>query len=96
MKTKSAPFGNVEPPINPIALAIAAGATFVARGFSGEQRHLTDLIKQGLQHKGFAFIDVFSPCRDLQSRQHLCLVQAAGKQVGGRPLVRSRELGDGY
>jgi 2-oxoglutarate/2-oxoacid ferredoxin oxidoreductase subunit beta len=62
MKTKSAPFGNVEPPINPIALAIAAGATFAARGFSGEQRHLTDLIKQGLQHKGFAFIDVFSPC----------------------------------
>jgi 2-oxoglutarate ferredoxin oxidoreductase subunit beta len=62
MKTKSAPHGNVEPPINPIALAIAAGATFVARGFSAEQRHLTDLIKQGLQHKGFSFIDVFSPC----------------------------------
>src|SRR5216684_2024776 len=62
MKTKSAPFGNVEPPINPIALAIAAGATFVARGFSGEQRHLTELIKQGIQHKGFAFLDVFSPC----------------------------------
>src|SRR5215813_8372806 len=37
MKTKSAPFGNVEPPVNPIALALAAGATFVARGFSGEQ-----------------------------------------------------------
>jgi len=62
MKTKSAPYGNVEPPINPIALAIAAGATFVARGFSGEQRHLTELIKQGLQHRGFSFIDVFSPC----------------------------------
>ncbi len=62
MKTKSAPHGNVEPPINPIALAVAAGATFVARGFSGEQRHLTELIKQGLEHKGFAFIDVFSPC----------------------------------
>src|SRR5712691_10253552 len=62
MKTKSAPHGNVEPPINPIALAIAAGATFVASGFSGEQRHLTDLIKEGLQHKGFSFIDVFSPC----------------------------------
>jgi len=62
MKTKSAPFGNVEPPINPVALAIAAGATFVARGFSSEQRHLTELIKQGLHHKGFAFIDVFSPC----------------------------------
>lgn len=62
MKTKSAPHGNIEAPINPIALALAAGATFVARAFSGEQKHLTDLIKQGIQHKGFAFIDVFSPC----------------------------------
>ena len=62
MKTKSAPFGNVEPPINPIAMAITAGATFVARGFTGEQKHLTNLIVQGLQHKGFSFIDVFSPC----------------------------------
>ena len=62
MKTKSAPFGNIEAPINPITLALAAGATFVARGFSGEPKHLIELIKQGLQHKGFAFIDVFSPC----------------------------------
>jgi 2-oxoglutarate ferredoxin oxidoreductase subunit beta len=62
MKTKSTPFGNVEGPINPIAMALAAGATFVARGFSGEQKHLTELIKQGLQHKGFSFIDIFSPC----------------------------------
>src|SRR5262249_25631483 len=38
------------------------GATFVARGFSGEQKHLTELIKQGIQHKGFSFLDVFSPC----------------------------------
>ena len=62
MKTKSTPYGSVENPINPISLALAAGATFVARGFSGEQKHLTDLIRQAIQHKGFAFIDVFSPC----------------------------------
>jgi 2-oxoglutarate/2-oxoacid ferredoxin oxidoreductase subunit beta len=62
MKTKSMPFGNIEAPINPISLALAAGATFVARGFSGEQKHLTELIKQGIQHKGFSFLDVFSPC----------------------------------
>ena len=62
MKTKSTPFGSIEGPINPLSLALAAGCTFVARGFSGEQRHLTDLIKQGLEHRGFAFIDVFSPC----------------------------------
>src|SRR4030095_9555003 len=62
MKTKSMPFGNIEAPANPISLALAAGATFVARGFSGEQKHLTELIKQGIQHKGFSFLDVFSPC----------------------------------
>jgi 2-oxoglutarate/2-oxoacid ferredoxin oxidoreductase subunit beta len=62
MKTKSMPYGNIENPLNPIALALAAGATFVARGFSGEQKHLTELIKRGIEHKGFSFIDVFSPC----------------------------------
>jgi len=62
MKTKSMPFGNIEAPINPISLALAAGATFVARGFSGDQKHLTELMKQGIEHKGFSFLDVFSPC----------------------------------
>jgi 2-oxoglutarate ferredoxin oxidoreductase subunit beta len=62
MKTKSMPFGSIEPPINPISLALAAGCTFVARGFSGEQKHLTELIKLGIQHRGFSLLDVFSPC----------------------------------
>jgi 2-oxoglutarate ferredoxin oxidoreductase subunit beta len=62
MKTKSTPYGNVENPINPIALAIAGGATFVARGFSGNQKQLVELIKAGINHRGFALIDVFSPC----------------------------------
>jgi len=62
MKTKSMPFGNIEAPVNPISLALAAGATFVARGFSGEQKHLTELIRLGIQHPGFSFLDVFSPC----------------------------------
>ena len=48
--------------MNPIPLALAAGATFVSRGFSAEQKHLTELIKQGIRHKGFSFLDVFSPC----------------------------------
>src|ERR1700735_3005442 len=55
MKTKTTPFGNVERPVNPIALALAAGATYVARGFSAEQKHLTELIKNAIEHKGFSF-----------------------------------------
>ena len=62
MKTKSTPFGVTENPINPLSLAISAGATYVARGFSGDPNHLSALIKNGITHKGFALIDVMSPC----------------------------------
>jgi 2-oxoglutarate ferredoxin oxidoreductase subunit beta len=62
MATKSTPFGSVENPINPIPLAIAAGATYVARGYTGQVKHLVELIKGGIEHKGFALIDAFSPC----------------------------------
>ena len=62
MKTKSTPFGSVELPVNPITSAIMNGATFVARGYSGDVRHLTNLMKQAIQHSGFALVDVFSPC----------------------------------
>jgi 2-oxoglutarate ferredoxin oxidoreductase subunit beta len=60
--TKSTPAGCPEDELHPLALALISGATYVARGFSGEQDHLTSLIAQGIQHKGFALIDVFSPC----------------------------------
>lgn len=61
-RTKSTPHGNVELPINPLALALVSGATYVARGYSAEPNHLADLIAGGIQHKGFALIDTFSPC----------------------------------
>ncbi|MCL5100290.1 MAG: thiamine pyrophosphate-dependent enzyme [Candidatus Marsarchaeota archaeon] len=61
-KTKSTPFGVIERPVNPIAVALAAGATYVARGFSGDPMHLAKLIEGGIKHKGFALIDVQSPC----------------------------------
>ena len=62
MKTKSTPFGNVEMPVNPITVAIMNGATFVARAYSGDVKHMTHLMKMAIQHKGFALIDIFSPC----------------------------------
>src|SRR5438876_8330579 len=61
-KTKSTPRGNVELPINPLALALVSGATYIARGFSGENKHLADLIAGGIAHHGFALVDIFSPC----------------------------------
>jgi len=43
-------------------MAIACGATYVARGYSGNQKHLVGLVKGAIEHRGFAFVDVFSPC----------------------------------
>ena len=60
--TKSTPHGTPEQEVNPMLLALAAGATFVARGFSGDIPHLTNLIYQGMAHRGIALIDVFQPC----------------------------------
>src|SRR6059036_3318805 len=62
MKTKSTPYGNVENPINPIPMAMVGGATYVARGFSAKQKHLVELLKGAIMHKGFSLVDVFSPC----------------------------------
>jgi len=62
MKTKSTPHGSVENPINPVPMAIVGGATYVARAFSGKQKHMVDILKGAIQHKGFALVDVFSPC----------------------------------
>ena len=59
--TRTTPEGSGVP-INPIALAIAAGASFVARGFAGDAEYLADLIKMGITHKGFALIDILQPC----------------------------------
>ena len=60
--TKSTPTGVIETPVNPIALAIASGATYISRGFAKEMKHLTKLIADGVRHKGFALVDVLQPC----------------------------------
>lgn len=61
-KTSTSPEGAAELPVNPLLLALAAGATFVARGFAGEPKHLASLIAAGIRHKGYALIDVLQPC----------------------------------
>jgi len=61
-KTKSLPTPNTNYDVNPIGLAVASGFTFVARGYSYDVRHLKDLIKAAMNHKGLAFLDVLQPC----------------------------------
>jgi len=62
MKTKTTPHGNLEQMLNPMALALASGCGYVARGYSGQPKHLMKLYQDGIQYPGFALIDVFSPC----------------------------------
>jgi len=63
MKTKSTPIeGVIENPVDPISLALASGATYVARAFSGDVKTMAELVKNGIQHHGFALIDCMSPC----------------------------------
>jgi 2-oxoglutarate ferredoxin oxidoreductase subunit beta len=60
--TRAQPTGTTLPAFNPIAAAIAAGATFVARGFAGDQGRLERLMAQALKHPGFALLDILQPC----------------------------------
>jgi 2-oxoglutarate ferredoxin oxidoreductase subunit beta len=62
MKTKSLSQPNVSNSVNPIALALVAGFTFIARGYSYDVRHLKDLIRKAVEHKGLAFLDILQPC----------------------------------
>ena len=62
VRTKSTPRGNTEVPINPIALGLVSGATYISRAFSGDPNHMRDMIAGGIAHPGFSLVDVFSPC----------------------------------
>jgi 2-oxoglutarate ferredoxin oxidoreductase subunit beta len=54
--------GNANTPLNPVLLAIACGAGFVARSFSGRKEHLVSVMKQAIEYKGYALVDIFQPC----------------------------------
>lgn len=62
MVTSTTPEGAIEVALNPLAMAITGGATFVARGFSGDPKHLAWLIAEAIKHKGFSLVDVLQPC----------------------------------
>ena len=62
VKTKSLTQPNINEGINPLWLALASGATFVARGYAFDIKHLKDLIVRAIRHRGYAFLDVLQPC----------------------------------
>jgi 2-oxoglutarate/2-oxoacid ferredoxin oxidoreductase subunit beta len=61
-KTKSTPMGSIDYPINPLHLALAAEATFVARSLDVDTKHLVEILQRVAKHKGAAFVEVFQNC----------------------------------
>jgi 2-oxoglutarate ferredoxin oxidoreductase subunit beta len=61
-RSNTSPYGSVEGPVVPLTMALSYGATYVARGFAGNPKQLKELIKGAINHHGFSFINVFSPC----------------------------------
>jgi 2-oxoglutarate ferredoxin oxidoreductase subunit beta len=61
-RTLTTPEGSIDGPVQPLAMAISAGATFVSRGYSGELKHLAWIIGEALEHPGYALVDVLQPC----------------------------------
>ena len=60
--TKTTPMGAFSKPLNPIALAISQGISFVGRGFSGDIEHLSGLIAEAIDNRGFSLVDILQPC----------------------------------
>ncbi|PLY12352.1 MAG: 2-oxoglutarate synthase [Sedimenticola sp.] len=68
-QSKLTPHGTGIPSFNPAAIALASGASFVARGFSGDPKSMTQLLVEAIQHKGFSFLQVLSPCTTFRPEQ---------------------------
>ncbi|MFH1610840.1 MAG: thiamine pyrophosphate-dependent enzyme [Patescibacteria group bacterium] len=60
--TKTTPWGEIKKPINPIALSLSSGSSFVARAVAFNIKHMTEMIKQAIEHKGFSHVDVLQQC----------------------------------
>ena len=92
-RTKSSPFGSIDHPVNPIAIALAAGATFVARCVDVDVKFQQQMLKRAAAHKGTAFVEIYQDCNVYN---HLAWEYASDRQVReehvvylehGKPLV---------
>jgi 2-oxoglutarate ferredoxin oxidoreductase subunit beta len=94
--TRTTPLGAGQP-VNPLALALASEVSFLARGFAGDVEHLTGLLKMGIEHKGFALIDILQPCVSFNRkntyqwyRERVYKLEEEGYDPGDRPAAFAR------
>jgi 2-oxoglutarate ferredoxin oxidoreductase subunit beta len=101
LRTKSTPAGSIDPPFNPISLALGAGATFVARSIDTHAKHLAGVLEAAAAHKGSAFVEIFQNCVIFNDG---CFDDVADKKVRddrmidlvpGAPLVFGKERDKG-
>lgn len=78
--TKSTPFGSLDHPFNPVALALGAEATFVARSIDVDRQHLTNVFRRAAAHRGAAFIEVYQNCNVFNDGAFEDLTSKEGKE----------------
>ena len=99
--TKSTPLGSLDTPFNPISLALASGATFVARSLDRDPDHLRTVIKQAFEHKGTAFIEIYQNCNVFNDKTFFAYTEKETKAENtvflehGDPLVFGSERDKG-
>jgi 2-oxoglutarate ferredoxin oxidoreductase subunit beta len=76
--TKSTPFGSLEAPFNPISVALAAEATFVARSFDVERKHLPAMLRRMAEHRGSAFLEIYQNCNIFNDGAFVALTGKGG------------------
>ncbi|HEY0493039.1 MAG TPA: thiamine pyrophosphate-dependent enzyme [Candidatus Dormibacteraeota bacterium] len=93
LKTKSMPEASIQEGVNPVAVALGAGYSWIGRGYALDVKHLVSLIVQAISHKGTAFLDVFQTCpvyNDIRTKDWY-----AGEDIG-RPRLRRLEADAGW
>lgn len=91
--TKSSPFGSIDPPFNPIQLALGAGATFVARTIDRDPKHMVHILKRAAEHKGVSFVEVYQNCNIFNDGAYAHLTEPDKKPENalyledGKPMI---------
>jgi 2-oxoglutarate ferredoxin oxidoreductase subunit beta len=83
--TKSTPFGSLDHPFNPVALALGAEATFVARSIDVDRAHLTGILRSAAEHEGTAFVEIYQNCNVFNDDAFIALT---GKETKGLNQIR--------
>lgn len=73
--SKTSAYGNVEEPVNPVLMALACGATFIARSFSSEVKTSVELLAEAIEHRGFSFVHLLSPCPVFRGRRQFDFIK---------------------